>query len=350
MKNIKITVDYFVFLWYNDRQKIQRRIFEKMESLLRSTRAYKLVQTEKEKDALSHAYLLVYEDERNLRRALKTFAKLLFRSESELENARREKLIEEESFSDCLFFPAEGKKLTVEDAETIREESALSPVEGEKKVFVLGDFAQANVQTQNKLLKLLEEPPKGVIFLLGATSVFPVLQTVLSRTKRLEILPFDIPKVVGALERIYGSKYDKETLSLCAAASGGVVGEAQNMLEGGNYKTLTESAFSLCLADSAKLPLLVRGIGETKFKKQLLSLLRLIFRDGLLVKMRSAGLENALLLRSEKERLEEVANSYSLSALLYAQEAISKAEREVQFNAVFAQCIEICISNIRSKN
>ncbi len=320
-----------------------------MESLLMSTRAYALVKTEKEKDALSHAYLLVYDDERNLRSALKTFAKLLFSSSDERENARKEKLIEEENFSDCLFFPAEGKKLTVEDAETIREESALSPVEGEKKVFVLGDFAQANVQTQNKLLKLLEEPPKGVIFLLGATTVFPVLQTVLSRTKRLEILPFDIPEITGALSRKYGNKYDKETLSLCAAASGGSVGEAQNMLEGGSYKTLTENAFSLCLADSTRIPLLVRGIGETKYKKQLLSLLRLIFRDGLLVKMGSAGFEKALLLRSEKEKVKEVANAYSLPALLYAQEAISKAERELQFNAVFAQCIEICISNIRSK-
>ena len=79
--------------------------------------------------------------------------------------------------------------LYAEDAENIREETLLSPIEGERKLFVLGDFAEANTQTQNKLLKLLEEPPQGVIFLLGATTVFPVLPTVLSRTKKLEILP-----------------------------------------------------------------------------------------------------------------------------------------------------------------
>ena len=318
----------------------------KMERLWQSTRAYALVKGEKEKDALSHAYLLLCEDERNLRALLKTFAKLLFEPASEEQTLRRNKLIDSESFSDCLFFPENGKKLAVEDAEKIREESTISPVEGERKVFVLGDFAQANIQTQNKLLKLLEEPPKGVIFLLGASSAYPVLQTVLSRSKQLEILPFPIEEITLALTRIYGNKYDKQTLALCAAASGGVLGEAQSMLEGGNYKLLTESAFSLCLCDSARLPLLIKNIGETKYKKQLLSLLRLIFRDALLLK---TGMQNSLLLSFEKERLNEVANLYSLPALLYAQEAIGKAEKEVQFNAVFPQCLELCISNIKRK-
>jgi DNA polymerase III gamma/tau subunit len=318
-----------------------------MEGLWQRTRAYALVKGEKEKDVLSHAYLLIYEDERNLRPLLKTFAKLLFEPLNAEQTARRDKLIDEENFADCLFFPEDGKKLTVDDAEKIREESTLSPIEGERKVFVLGDFAEANIQTQNKLLKLLEEPPKGVTFLLGATSVYPVLQTVLSRTKRLEILPFSIEEITSALTRIYGNKYDKQTLTLCAAASGGVLGEAQGMLEGGSYKTLTESAFSLCTCDSARLPLLIKNIGETKYKKQLLSLLRLIFRDALLIK---TGIQNSLLLAFEKERLNEVANLYPLPALLYAQEAIGKAEKEVQFNAVFPQCLELCISNIKRKN
>ena len=44
------------------------------------------------------------------------------------------------------------------------------------------------------------------------------------------------------------------------------------------------------------------------------------------------------------------AEKYTVSALLYAQEALSNAELQVQFNAVFPQCIEVCIANIRQKN
>lgn len=328
-----------------------------MIELLRKTQAYRLLQKECVGDGVSHAYLLLFNDGRNLRCVLKEFAKVLFScadtddwSEDINEKKRIAKLIDEDSFSDCLLFPAAGKKLSVDDAEKIREESLLSPIEGERKVFIIGDFAEANVQTQNKLLKLLEEPPKGVVFLLGTTTVFPVLPTVLSRTKKLEILPFDIADVTDALTRIYGNKYNADTLEICAAASGGIVGEAQNILEGGYYKTVIESAFNLCLAENAKLPSAVRSIGETKYKKELLSLLRLIFRDALLVKTEKVECKKSLLLQSERSRIEEVAEKYTLSALLYAQEGLSKAELQVQFNAVFPQCIELCIANIRNKN
>ncbi len=319
-----------------------------METLLKNTQAYRLIKKESEENTYSHAYLLLLNDSRNLKESLKVFAKLFFVCEEGYENERLDRLIDEESFSDCLFFPSDGKKLTVEDAEKIKEESLLSPIEGDKKVFVLSDFAEANVQTQNKLLKLLEEPPEGVVFLLGATSVFPVLTTVLSRTKKLEILPFSILEITSTLSRIYGEKYDLKTLEICAAASGGILGEAQNILEGGYYKTLVESAFSLVLEEEYRLPQIVKSVGETKHKKELLSLLRLIFRDALLVKMNPSQKE--LLLRSEKAKIVETAKKYSLSALLYAQEAISKAELETQFNAVFPQCLEICLAKIRKKN
>lgn len=318
---------------------------------MKGTQAYGLLKKEYQENACSHAYLLQFSDSRNLQFALKLFAKVLFGCAEEEyaseEEKRRAKLIDEDTFSDCLLFPSQGKKLSVEDAENIKEESLLSPVEGDKKVFIIGDFAEANVQTQNKLLKLLEEPPQGVIFLLGATSVFPILPTVLSRVKSLEIQPFDIVETQHCLARIYGEKADIKALEFCAASSGGIVGEAQNIYEGGYYKTLVESAFSFCLSDGTKLPLLLRQIGETKHKKEFFSMLRIIFRDGLLLKR---GEQRKLLLKLETERIRQVAENYSFSALLYAQEAISEAEKQVQFNAVFPQCVGICISNIREKN
>lgn len=322
-----------------------------MQTLIQATQAYKIVQNEKRENRLSHAYLLLLDDSKNLRSALKTFAKLLLVGDDDTPSANRiVKLIETESFADCLFYPAEGKKLTVEDAAAIHEECTLSAVEGDKKLFVLGDFAEANTQTQNKLLKLLEEPPKHVLFLLGATSAFPVLTTVLSRTKKLEIPAFDIEKVTEYLTRVYGNQYPQETLRFCAAASEGNVGNAQNLLEGGHYKTLTEQAFSLILSPSHKLPMAVKAVAETKHVRELLSTLRLIFRDALLIKSQAKKADKFLLLCSEKKKIEEVATMYALNALMYAQNALSDAEKQVKFNAVFAQCIELCIAKIRKEN
>ena len=246
----------------------------------------------------------------------------------------------------------------MEDAERIREESALKPVESDSRLFVVSDFGDATVQAQNKLLKLLEEPPAGVRFLLGTTVTFPVLPTVLSRTEKLEIPPFSSAEVAACLARMYP---DCANPALYAEASGGSVGSAQNILEGGYYGRLLADAFSLTETDLFRLPQTVRRVGETPYKKELLAILRLIFRDALILKTaRINGVERSsrrgnraekyLLLRSEKEKLYAVAGNYTVRALVWAQEALSEAEKEIRFNAAFPQCLEVCLSGILEKN
>ena len=325
---------------------------DNMQTLFQSSKAYRLIKTEYTENKLSHAYLLLLDDVRNLRFALKSFAKIFFYEEENKDKTdRAERLIEEENFADCLIFPTEkDKKIKVEDAEKILEESLLTPVEGDKKLFLLGDFSEANVQTQNKLLKLLEEPPKGVYFLLGATTSFSILTTVLSRVKTLEINGFEPNILTNALQRIYGDKYEKNALSLCAAASDGNLGKAQNMLEGGYYKNLLEWAKELCLCESYRFPMAVKTAGETKHQKEFLSVLRLVFRDALVLKTQGKKGEKNLLLQAEKTALYEIADKYSARALLFAQEALSAAEKQIFTNANFTQCIELCIAKIRKEN
>ena len=315
-----------------------------MQTLLENTRAYKLLQAEKQNNRFSHAYLLLLDDARNLRGAAKSFAKLFFGGE-----ARTNQLVDEENFSDCLFFPQSEKKFAVEDAERIAEECLLQPVEGDKKLFVICDFAEATAPAQNKLLKLLEEPPTGVFFLLCATSAFPLLSTVLSRVERLEILPFAPEEICKALQRSYqNAGFTQADFELCAAASGGCLGLAQNMLEGGEEKRLVENAFSLCLTTSKTLPSLVKSVGECKKKKEFLSLLRLIFRDALLWK--TQGNEHLLLLKSERAKIQKIAEKYEISTLLFAQDELTKAEQRVFFNAVFPQCLELIAASILQKD
>ena len=319
-----------------------------MQRLLTDTHAYKLLSGEMKQHRFSHAYLLQMDDKRNLRNTLKLFAKLFF---TNIEQSKRENVfrrIDEENFSDCLFFPDADKKFMVDDAERLTEESLLNPVESDKKVFVVCDFADANAVSQNKLLKLLEEPPKNVVFLLGTTSAYSVLPTVLSRVEKLEIPPFSEKEICNTLGRLYPERYTARDFELCAAACGGSLGRAQEMLEGGEHKQLVEDAFSLCLSTGATLPPLIKKIGETKRKTELLFLLRLIFRDGAV--MKTGQSDNFLLLRSEKERLLQVQEKYTMHALLFAQKRLSDAELHTAFNGVFSQCLEITLSEILLQN
>ena len=318
-----------------------------MQTLIRQTNAFKTFQAEVANNAYSHAYLIVLDDARNLRETLLTFAKALYGCDNPYEEDERilAERIDAGTFSDCRCYPEDGKKFMVDDAELLTEESYLMPVESNKKVFIVSDFAEANVASQNKLLKLLEEPPFGVIFLLGATTSFSVLPTVLSRVSKLEIPPFPETRIVEALKRAYPTGYKQEDFTLCAVASGGSVGSAQTMLEGGEYRALIADAFSLCLTHKDKLPMLNKKIGETKRKRQLLFLLRVIFRDATLIKG-GLGAKGYTLLQAESENVTAVANRFSLATLLYAQEKIAGAEMDLHFNAVFPQCIELLFAEI----
>ena len=169
-----------------------------MRQLLESTTAYAIFKRDVAAGRASHAYMLYFQDEANLRFALKYFAMALFETD---ESRREGSLIMGESFSDVKIYPAAGKKPSVADADEISADSALQPIESDKKLYIFTCFDEASALVQNKLLKLLEEPPRGVYFLLGTTSLAPILQTVRSRVKLLEIEPFSEGAILSALNR-----------------------------------------------------------------------------------------------------------------------------------------------------
>ena len=202
-----------------------------MKTLLHSTNAYRSMKRD-----VSPASLIVFPDAKYLRALLKECAKAFFGEESE----RRCALIEEETFSDCLFLPKAGAKLSVDDASRIVDESLLHPVEEEKKLFVLDAFDTSSALVQNKLLKILEEPPEGVYFLLGASGEGAVLPTVLSRVRKLAVPPFTEEEVRAALERGHAGE---EGLARAAAASGGVYSLAEELLSESENFRIAEGLF-----------------------------------------------------------------------------------------------------------
>ena len=324
-----------------------------MQDLIRNTSAYSRLITQRNEGTLSHAYLLVFDDPIHTKNALKEMAKAIFYAEENAfgeynspEQERIARLIDGEKYADCLVYPKNEKRLNVEECERIVEECFVHAVEGEKKIILIDRFDEALPTAQNKLLKVLEEPHEGVLFLLSARTIYPVLQTVISRTQKLEIPPFSIEEVGACIKRNGKTEIKQSEVDLVSALSCGSVGTAESLLDAGYYKTLLEDAFALSMTDLDRLPVVAKQVGATKNKKEMLSLLRLIFRDATFIK---AGNEKYLLMQPELARIKEVAKKYSYSALLLAQERLSIAEKEIVFNANFAQCIELCMAHILTK-
>jgi hypothetical protein len=259
--------------------------------------------------------MLYFSDKSNLRFALKYFALTFFGVEEDSPLGKR---ILAESFPDCVIYPEEGKKLTVDGISQIIADSCLKPVEGDKKLYILDGFSESSAIIQNKLLKVLEEPPAGVHFLLGVTTLAPVLDTVRSRVKTLTIPPFTPTEIYGALQRLGDNPMNLEVAESC----GGNFGTAENMVRGDWFKDILVGAREICTTKNvADIYLVAVKYGDTKYKNELLSEME--------YKYFTALKESC---RGEKGEVSSIWCSHTLS---FALESITRAYADVKFNANF---------------
>ena len=113
----------------------------------------------------------------------------------------------------------------IDRVRAIAHDAALLPTEGRCLVFILGDIETILPRAANALLKLLEEPPQNVFFMLTAPSRSMLLPTVASRAVAITLLP---PSVAGCAEVLAERFPDRSLAALSALAErhGGNVGRA----------------------------------------------------------------------------------------------------------------------------
>ena len=78
------------------------------------------------------------------------------------------------------------REIGVDQIRQVIGDAYVLPNEAERKVYIIEEAETMNPSAQNKALKLLEEPPKGVIFLLCTTNPEQLLPTVRSRCAELK--------------------------------------------------------------------------------------------------------------------------------------------------------------------
>lgn len=90
---------------------------------------------------------------------------------------------------DCIIIDEGDNEIKVELARKIREQAAILPNDSDRKVFILSHAHRMNTSAQNALLKVLEEPPRYVFFLLTSSQPGALLQTIRSRCTIYQLEP-----------------------------------------------------------------------------------------------------------------------------------------------------------------
>lgn len=144
---------------------------------------------------------------------------------------------------------SKSKVFAVDSVREIRDDAFILPNESDRKVYILKNAHNMNDQAQNAILKILEEPPSYVFFIIVTTSRSTMLETVLSRVQTYSLLS-DEEKIT-----------DKE----CEAVK--------------NFIKALLNVNELALVEQTTV-----FIKNNQFAKRILGLLSEVFRDALVLK------------------------------------------------------------------
>jgi len=158
----------------------------------------------------------------------------------------------------------------VDNIRELREVSQFQPARDRKRIFIIDEAHMLSTPAWNALLKLIEEPPPHVAFIMATTEMQKVPATILSRVQRLVFRKITNAEVATRLGEICvkeGVEIDAASLSLIARRGEGSVRDSLSLLDqviafSGTTVTFSEVNSTLGLSDSRFFVALVSSIRE----------------------------------------------------------------------------------------
>ena len=122
----------------------------------------------------------------------------------------------------------------VDNVRALREEAVFSPTSVKKRVYIIDEVHMLSTSAFNALLKILEEPPAHLMFILATTELQKVPATILSRCQRHSFRRIDTETLTAYLESIAGKeqfRLSHEAAQLIARLAEGGVRDALSLLD-----------------------------------------------------------------------------------------------------------------------
>jgi DNA polymerase-3 subunit delta' len=207
--------------------------------------------------------------------------------------------------------------------------------EGGWKVVIMWLPEKMKEEGSNKLLKIIEEPPKDTLFLLVSEEPDKIIPTILSRTQRVEVPRIAQVDIENALQRIYGLGFDEA--KAIASQSAGNWEKAEEMLSLSEEKSrylelfmqLMRVAYARNIREMKAWSEQVAALGRER-QKRLLEYCQRMIRENFIMNFKS----NEMLYMSQDERNFSVRFSPFVNErnIYGIMEELSEAQRHIEQN------------------
>lgn len=235
----------------------------------------------------------------------------------------------------------------VDNIRDLREEAAYTPVQCKYRVYIIDEAHMLSQGAFNALLKIMEEPPEHVIFILATTEVHKVPATILSRCQRFDFKRIDASFIADHLGKIAAEekvKISKEAALLLAKAAQGSVRDALSLMDKciSSAEEITEESvretvgivdtgYLLNIADAvskgemqAVLSYVAELYQDSKDMERLCAELMELYRDMILAKTIDNPAPHILTSGASREELVTLAKTHSIDRLLTALTVLSE--------------------------
>ena len=298
----------------------------------------------------SHAYLFLGGAGAGKRLIANTFAKAL-QCEGEkrpCDSCKSCHAFNHGNHPDVIYFQPlkNGKTYTIEDVrEQLLETVDLKPFQYEKKIYIIEKADTLNIQSQNALLKTLEEPPAHAVFLLLAERAEAFLSTILSRVVVMKIRPLSAETIADYLMQ---AGHLAEESHILSAYAQGRIGQALELVEDEGFREMRQDILgkleALPSMSEGDAYLLAKDFEVYKNDLRFLDIMELWYRD--LLTAKSLREEGYLIQRDKKDAIFRAAKE---PAALLAKKAaaVRTARMRLAQNANFRLTMEVMLMDLK---
>ena len=298
----------------------------------------------------SHAYLFLGGAGAGKRLIANTFAKAL-QCEGEkrpCDSCKSCHAFNHGNHPDVIYFQPlkNGKTYTIEDVrEQLLETVDLKPFQYEKKIYIIEKADTLNIQSQNALLKTLEEPPAHAVFLLLAERAEAFLPTILSRVVVMKIRPLSAETIADYLMQ---AGHLAEESHILSAYAQGRIGQALELVEDEGFREMRQDILgkleALPSMSEGDAYLLAKDFEVYKNDLRFVDIMELWYRD--LLTAKSLREEGYLIQRDKKDAIFRAAKE---PAALLAKKAaaVRTARMRLAQNANFRLTMEVMLMDLK---
>lgn len=186
----------------------------------------------------------------------------------------------------------------------IRADAYIAPNEAQNKVYIFSDVDNMGISAQNALLKVLEEPPKNVIFILTCANSANILPTIRSRTQQMALNTVSQEELHNYLRK----NYPKENFEEIWQISKGNIGVMLDLMTLSGWKKTSDitkkTALSLISSNEFELLTLVAQLSASKKDfNSMLNFFSSILRDAMIFSAKSSFAEKNSCAKMLSEKL-----------------------------------------------